>query len=91
MSPLLVALCYGAAVAFSLTLLWYFGVQYWIWHALSFISALILGLTPLPEKFADPTWTLAVGCVFLVLFSWGAVAPLFALLPSHKMIHHHRH
>jgi hypothetical protein len=85
MSSLVVASCYGSAIAVSLALLWYFGARSWYWHLLSVCAALALGLTPLPPAWNAPQMTLAVGWVFLFLFVWGVVGPLFAFS------HHHPH
>jgi hypothetical protein len=87
MSPVLVALCYGSAIAASLFLLWYFGAKHWYWHALSVIASLVIGLTPMNEFWHTPYMTLVVGWVFLFLFCWGLVAPVFAL--SHQPPHPH--
>jgi hypothetical protein len=92
MSPFLVALCYGSALALSLFLLQHFGVTHWYWHALSLAAALVLGLTPLPEALNTPQMTLVVGWVFTFFFVWGLAAPVFALLthPPHIGGHHYR-
>lgn len=85
MSSLVVASCYGSAIAVSLALLWYFGARSWYWHVLSLGGALAIGLTPLPPAWNSPEMTLLVGWVFLLLFLWGVLAPVFAL--SHHRPH----
>lgn len=91
MSSLVVALCYGSAMALSLALLWYWGTKTWYWHLLSVCLALILGLTPLPEALNTKEATLAVGWVFVFLFIWGLAAPMFALSHHHPHWGHHAH
>jgi hypothetical protein len=88
-SPSLVALCYGSALVVSLALLWYFGVKHWYWHVFSFVLAIAIGLTPLPDAFNTPQMTLVVGWVFLFLFVWGVGAPFFVLAHEHPHFGHH--
>ena len=91
MSSLVVASCYGSAIAISLTLLWYFGARSWYWHALAVCGALALGLTPLPPAMNTPEMTLVVGWAFLFLFVWGMVAPVFALVHHDPHFRSHSH
>jgi hypothetical protein len=90
MSPLLVASCYGAAIALSLYLIWHFGVQHWYWHLLAFALAVAIGVVPLPSQFNSPEMTVLVGFVFLFLFFWAVSAPIVALL-RHPPRSLHRH
>lgn len=90
MSPLLVALSYAAAIAFSLSLLWRFGASHWYWHLLSLVAAVAIGVTPLPPRFNDPAMTVLVGVVFLFLFFWAVGGPVVALKRHPpKWLHHH--
>lgn len=90
MSPYLVALCYSSALALALVLLWYFGPKHWYWHVLSVVAALALGMVPLPGPWSSPEATLAVGWVFLFLFTWGIAGPFF-VLAHHPPFHGHHH
>jgi hypothetical protein len=85
MSPLLVVLCYGSAMAISLLLLWHFGAVSWLLHSAALVLAFVIGLTPMPETWTGVAYTLAVGWAFLLLFVWGIGGLLL------KLIHVDRH
>jgi hypothetical protein len=87
MSPLLVASCYGSAIVLALSVLWYFGVKRWWWHVLSVALALVIGLTPLPEPFNQPSWTLIVGWLFIFFFLWGFGALIVEIVQHSPRIH----
>ena len=90
MSPLLVASCYGSAIAVSLLLLWRFGAKRLLLHLAAIGAALAVGLTPLPSPWNTPTGTLVVGWVFLFLLFWGAGGPLRVLCSSPGLhLRHH--
>jgi hypothetical protein len=91
MSPGLVALCYGSAIALSLYLLWHFGVQHWYWHLASIALAVAIGFTPMNEFWGSPGMTLLVGWAFLFFFLWGIAAPVFALAARDGTHFHFRH
>jgi hypothetical protein len=71
MSSILVALCYGSAMAASLYLLWHFGVKSLYWHLLVAALALGIGSIPLGEFWGRADMTLVVGWAFTFLFIWG--------------------
>jgi hypothetical protein len=73
---LIVALCYGVAIALSLYLVWHFGVRHWYLHLLSLVLAIAIGVVPLSPRFNDPGGTVLIGSVFLFLFFWGVSAPV---------------
>lgn len=85
MSVYWVVLCYGAAVAVALLLLYLFEPIHWIWHVLSICIAVGIGLMSLPPALSTPGGTMLVGAGFLLLFSWGILAPLF------RQFHRHSH
>jgi hypothetical protein len=87
MFGLLVVLNYGVAFSLALVLLYFFHAA-WYWHVLSVISALVLGLTPMPVQWQGPALDLGVGFVFTFLFIWGAAAPLFRHHPPTLRTHH---
>lgn len=89
MSPLLVALCYGSAIAISLLLLWYFGSLSWLLHAAAVVLAFLIGLTPLSEPWNTPAYTLAVGWAFLLLLTWGSAGLVLRLIHYDKMFRPH--
>jgi hypothetical protein len=80
MPTYIVFLAYGAAVALAFLLLWWFHSTRWYWHTLAVVAALAIGVTPMPFEISDLSrryLDMAVGSVFLLLFFWGAGAPLF--------------
>ena len=81
MSPALVALCYGSAMALSLYLLWHYGAKPWYWHVLSVLLALSIGSLPMRGIWSEPGMTLLVGWVFVFLMVWGLAAAGFAVKP----------
>jgi hypothetical protein len=83
MSFFWVALCYGAAAALALLLLYRFEPIRWFWHVLGVAAAIAVGLAHLPAPWNTPRGTLAVGSLFLLLFLWGSLFPLF------RTFHHH--
>jgi hypothetical protein len=91
MSPLIVVLCYGSAVAFALILLWYSGHKPWYVHLLSIAAAIGIGSVPLSGYLSTPGGTLRVGWVFLFLLFWGLGGATLALwrAESHWHLRHH--
>jgi hypothetical protein len=87
MSDALVVAAYGCAAVLAAGVLYYFGPARWYWHLLAVALAIGLGLVRFPEGWNTPYHDLAVGAVFLFLFLWGVLAPLFA---HHRGHHHHR-
>jgi hypothetical protein len=85
MSGMLVMSLYGVAVLAALLLLYLFEPVHWMWHVLSLIAALAIGLAPLPASWHSPLMDALVGCAFLMLFTWAVCAPLF------RKFHRERH
>jgi hypothetical protein len=80
MPAYMVFTAYGAAVAVALLLLWYFHSTRWYWHVLAVVAAIAIGVTPVPFDISDAArrnFDVVVGSLFLLLFFWGAAAPLF--------------
>ena len=80
-----VAAAYGSAFVLAMYLLWHFGTTRWFWHVAAIAAAFTIGMIPLTGPFSTAEGTVAVGWLFLLLFLWGAAAPLF------RTHHHHRH
>lgn len=83
----LVLLAYGLAFVLALLLLYRFEPLHWSLHLASVLVALAIGMWKLPPVLTTPEGTLAVGAVFLFLFTWGAFAPFFHRWHYHG--HHH--
>ena len=64
-------LVYFGSLALASALLYRFHAQAWYWHMLSLVTALGIGLMPLPWSGGDPAADLMVGFVFSLLFVWG--------------------
>ncbi len=72
-----VLFAYGLALGTALLLLYRFEPLPWQWHLASLMVALGIGMLRLPPVLSTPEGTLAVGMVFVFLFSWGGLAPFF--------------
>lgn len=80
MAAYLVFAVYGSSTVLALILLYFLRARHWYWHVTSVLLALVVGLIPLPEQWRSPTADLTIGGIFLFLFLWGVLAPLF---PKH--------
>ncbi len=87
MSSSLVSLSYGAAALLALLALYFFHARHWYWHTASIALALVIGFTPMPERWNNPRIDLAVGMVLVFLLFWGILAPLFRVPPPERHKH----
>jgi hypothetical protein len=67
-------------------LLYQFGSNSWVWHALAIAVAIGLGFVPTPPEWKTKTFDLVFGSVFVFLVVWG----IGGLLPVVRH-HHARH
>ena len=86
MFTMLAVLVYGAAVAFTIYLLYRYGSRHWYWHVLALALAVALGLAPPLPGWQGPNVDLVLGFVFLVLAVWG-FGGLVTLLSPHRGHH----
>ncbi len=85
MSPLLVMLSYGAAVALAIVLLYFFGARAWYLHLASLAIAFAVGFIPPPQALTGPVVDLITGFFIIFLLFWG----LGGLLEL--TMHHEKH
>ncbi len=81
---------YGSCAVLALLLLYFFRARRWYWHVLSLLLAMGIGLMPPPERWQGPAADLTIGGIFLFLFLWGILAPLFRKRhgPRQEQPHH---
>ena len=71
MSPYLVMLTYGGAVALAVLLLYFLGPRAWYLHLVSLAIAFTIGFVPPPQVITGPIADLVNGFVIIFLLFWG--------------------
>lgn len=73
MSSLLAFLAYGIAVAIAFTLSTTSRVRGWYWYVASAAASLVLGFVRFPAAWSGVVLDIAVGTLFVFLFTFGLV------------------
>lgn len=84
--PPTVLFVYFGAFLFAILCMYLFGRARWYWHVLAIALALGIGLMPPLPGWQGPTFDMIIGSLFIVLFTWGALEPLYDAM---KLPHYH--
>lgn len=68
----IIPITYALSFLIAVALLWRFGGARWYWHLLAIAASLGVGLMPQIEGMQGKAYDIAVGCLFIFLFIWGA-------------------